>query len=406
MKPRSSVSAFALVAVFVLAGTACSSGDDGAATTTTARPTTTTAGSTLRPTTTTGARPLADVRLKLTRVAQLEEPVALTVRRGDDGLYFVEKSGRVRVVRGGRLDPTPALDIRALVRNSGEQGFLGAVFSSDGTKLYVNYTDRGGDGRVAEYTMQGNRAVPSSRRELLFFDDPFPNHNGGDLVIGPDGMLWIGMGDSGSGGDPNDNAQSLGTLFGKMIRIDPRPSSGRPYTIPPDNPFVGRDGARPEIWAFGLRNPWRYSFDRGTGDLWIADVGQNAWEEIDFVAAGDGRGGNFGWALVEGTHRFKGSAPAGAIGPIHEYANGEGGACSVTGGYVYRGARVPGLTGAYVFGDFCVGEVMGMRERDGRRVELENLGVDLGNLASFGQDLAGELYVMSLSGDVARIDPA
>ena len=258
------------------------------------------------------------MKLKLTKVAQLEQPVALAVRRGDDGLYFVEKPGRVRVMRAGRLDARPVLDISALVTNSGEQGFLGAVFSPDGSHLYVNYTDKGGDGRIVEYAMRGDRADTATRRELIFLDDPFPNHNGGNLVFGPDGMLWIGMGDSGGSGDPNNNAQSLGTLFGKMLRIDPRPSGDRPYTIPPDIPFVGRDGERPEIWGYGLRNPWRYSFDSGTGDLWIGDVGHNVWEEVDFVAAGSRGAKNFGWARLEGSHPFSGAAPPGAVGPIHE----------------------------------------------------------------------------------------
>jgi glucose/arabinose dehydrogenase len=271
--------------------------------------------------------------------------------------------------------------------------------------VYVNYTDLSGDGRIAEYTMRGDRADTSTRRELLFFDDPYPNHNGGNLVFGPDGMLWIGMGDSGSGGDPADNAQSLGTLFGKMLRIDPEASGGRPYTIPADNPFVERDGARPEIWAYGLRNPWRYAFDRSTGDLWIGDVGQNAWEEIDFVAAGSKGGENFGWARLEGSHEFKGAAPPGAVGPIHEYRNGEGG-CSVSGGYVYRGARIPGLTGAYLFSDYCASTVMGLRQSGGRRIELEALGLELPTIVSFGEDADGELYVLSLEGEIARIDPA
>jgi glucose/arabinose dehydrogenase len=341
-------------------------------------------------------------KLKLTTVARLVQPLAVAVRRGDDALYFAEKPGRVRAMRAGKLEPTPVLDISDLVTNSGEQGFLGAVFSPDGSRMYVNYTDRAGDGRVVEYAMKGSRADTSTRRELLFFDDPFPNHNGGNLVFGPDKMLWIGMGDSGSGGDPNDYAQSLGTLFGKMLRIDPRPSGGRPYTIPPDNPFVGRDGARPEIWAYGLRNPWRYSFDRRTGDLWIGDVGQSGWEEIDFVAAGSGGGENFGWARLEGNHPFKGAAPPAALSPVHEYRTREG--CAVTGGYVYRGKRIPALDGAYLFADFCNGRVMRMRSRDGAPVEIGDLGLRISNLASFGEGADGELYVCSLDGDVARIE--
>ena len=222
---------------------ACGSNHDKARatprTTTTQKPVATT-GPPVGSTAPAQPQPLTAVKLKLTAVARLAQPIALAVRSGDDGLYVAEKPGRVRLLRDGKLVSTPVLDISNLVTNAGEQGFLGAAFSPDGTRLYVHYTDRGGDGRIVEYTMKGDRADTSTRREILFFDDPFPNHNGGNLVFGPDKMLWIGMGDSGSAGDPNDNAQSLGTLFGKILRIDPRPSGGRPYTIPPDNPFVGR----------------------------------------------------------------------------------------------------------------------------------------------------------------------
>ena len=401
-------SPFVAVLLLVLLAAACSSDDEnrGGATrtTTTQRPVVTGEQPGASSTTAAPPQPLTDVKLRLTTVARLEQPTAVASRRGDDGLYLAEKPGRVRLVRDGNVEATPVLDISGQVRNSGEQGFLGAAFSPDGSRLYVHYTDRAGDGRIVEYTMEGDRADTGTRREILFFDDPFPNHNGGDLVFGPDQMLWIGMGDSGSGGDPNDNAQSLGTLFGKLLRIDPRPSGGRPYTIPPDNPFVGRDGVRPEIWAYGLRNPWRYSFDRSTGDLWIGDVGQSAWEEIDFVAAGSSGGVNLGWARLEGNHQFKGAAPPGAVGPIHEYRTGDG--CAVTGGYVYRGTRIPGLAGAYLFADYCNGRVIGMRQRDGAQVELDDLDLRTRNLASFGEGPDGEVYVCSLGGDVFRIDPA
>jgi glucose/arabinose dehydrogenase len=392
-----------IVAALVGLGGACTNDDaGGSASRTTQRSVATNPDGT---TSSVEPEALADVTLTLTKVAELEQPVALAVRSGDDALYFVEKPGSIMALRDGQIDGTPTLDITGLVKNAGEQGFLGAAFSPDGTHLYVNYTDLGGDSRIAEYTMRGDRADASTRRELLFLDDPFPNHNGGNLVFGPDGMLWIGMGDSGSGGDPNDNAQSLDTLFGKMLRIDPEASGGRPYSIPPDNPFVNDDSARPEIWAYGLRNPWRYSFDRSTEDLWIGDVGQNAWEEIDFVAAGSKGGENFGWARLEGSHEFKGAAPPDAVGPIHEYRNSEDG-CSVTGGYVYRGTQMPGLTGAYLFSDYCSSTVMGLRQSNGERTELEDLGLELPTIASFGEDADGELYVISLEGEIARIDPA
>ena len=374
---------------------------------TTAAPTFTTPTTTAAPATTAPASggPLKDVRLRLARVVTAEEPVAMAAPRGEAAIYLVEKVGRVRALRGGRLDPTPVLDLTGKVALGGEQGLLGLAFSLDRRFLYVYYTDLDGDIRIVEYGMRGGRADPGSRRELLSVEhSQFGNHNGGQLVVAPDGTLWAGIGDGGSGGDPNGNGQNLGVLLGKILRIDPRAAGGRPYRIPPDNPFVGRAGARPEIWAYGLRNPWRYSFDRSTGDLWIGDVGQSAWEEVDFLAAGSGRGANLGWARLEGNHPFKGAAPPGAVGPIYEYRTSDG--CAVTGGYVYRGTRIPGLTGAYLFGDFCNGRIMGMRQRDGARVELQDLGLEVSNLESFGQGPDGELYAFSLDGNAARIDPA
>ena len=213
---------------------------------------------------------------------------------------------------------------------------------------------------MTEFAFGDDGADPASERGVLFVDQPFSNHNGGALAFGPDGYLYVGLGDGGSAGDPMGNAQSLSTLLGKLLRISPRPSKGEPYAIPPDNPFVGRDGARPEIWAYGLRNPWRFSFDTATGDLWIGDVGQNAWEEIDLEPAGSDGGSNFGWDRLEGTHPFEGSPAPDSIAPVFEYAHGDG-SCSVTGGYVYRGERIPTLAGAYLFGDYCRGRPGGVR---------------------------------------------
>jgi glucose/arabinose dehydrogenase len=269
----------------------------------------------------------------------------------------------------------------------------------------VNYTDTAGDTRIVEYAFAGGRADPSSARELLTIDQPYPNHNGGHLAFGPDGKLWIGMGDGGSGNDPEDRAQNLGTLLGKLLRIDPMPSAGRQYTIPGDNPFVGRSGARGEIWAFGLRNPWRFSFDRETGDLWVGDVGQNAVEEVDFAPASSTGGENFGWPGMEGTRSNKGGRPAGAVDPIVDYRQADGG-CSVTGGYVYRGTRVPALAGAYLYGDYCAGNVLALRQSGGQVTEQADLGVDVDSLSSFGQDGAGELYALSLDGPLYRVDAA
>ncbi|HVF74881.1 MAG TPA: PQQ-dependent sugar dehydrogenase [Acidimicrobiales bacterium] len=332
----------------------------------------------------------------LTKVATLDKPVAMAVRRDDPAFYVAEKTGRVRKLVDGRVDPQPVVDLSSQVSQGGEQGLLGLAWSPDGRFLYVNYTDKGGDTRIVEYEGGGGAG-----RELLFVDQPFANHNGGNLVFGPDGKLWIGLGDGGSGGDPQGNAQDLGRLLGKMLRIDPRPSGGQPYGIPADNPFVGRPGARGEVWAFGLRNPWRYSFDRRTGDLWLGDVGQNAWEEVNVVRAGSKGGENYGWPLREGTHAFRGGErPPGAVEPVHDYSL-DGGACAVAGGYVYRGARLAALLdGTYVFADTCVGRIQGLQDGKVRSLDLE-----VPQPVSFAEDAAGELYVLSLEGGLYRFDP-
>jgi glucose/arabinose dehydrogenase len=343
-------------------------------------------------------------RVRLVRVAMLEQPVAMAVRPGERTLYLVEQVGRVRAVRGGRLDPTPVVDISAQVTAGGEQGLLGLAFSPDGRYLYLHYTDRAGDHQISELTMRGRRADPGSQRSVLRIDDPFGNHNGGQLAFGPDRRLYIGFGDGGGGGDPQGNGQSLGSLLGKILRIDPRPAGDRPYRIPADNPFVDRDGARPEIWDYGLRNPWRFSFDPATGDLWIGDVGQNAWEEVDREPAGSG-GRNYGWNRREGRHAYAGGErPAGAIDPLIEYGRA-GGACTVIGGSVYRGQRVRGLRGAYLYGDYCAGWVKAARVRAGKVAEERDLGLDVPGLSSFGVDTDGELYALSLGGAVYRIAP-
>ncbi len=341
--------------------------------------------------------------MSLVKIATLDQPLGLAVRPGDDSLYIAEKVGRVVAIRGGRVDPTPVLDLSRSVSQGSEQGLLGLAFSPDGKFLYVNYTDLSGDTNVVQYEMGARRADPGSGRRVLFVHQPFGNHNGGNLAFGPDGYLYIGLGDGGSEGDPLGNGQNLSTLLGKMLRIDPRPSGGRPYAIPPDNPFVGKAGVRPEIWAYGLRNPWGYSFDRKTGDLWIGDVGQDRLEEIDFQPAGAGGGQNYGWNQMEGTLAFSGTAPPGAIPPIFEYATHQNGTCAVTGGFVYRGKDIPNLAGAYVFGDFCSGQIMALVQRQGRMLEHRSLGVSVPELASFGQDGAGELYAMSLLGGVFRL---
>ncbi|HEX5951116.1 MAG TPA: PQQ-dependent sugar dehydrogenase [Actinomycetota bacterium] len=294
------------------------------------------------------------------------------------------------------------LDLRGRVSLGSEQGLLGLAFSPDGDFLYVDLTDPQGDTRVLEFAATDTGVDPGSERQILFVDQPFSNHNGGQLAFGPDGYLYVALGDGGSAGDPDDNAESLSTLLGKVLRIQPRGSGDGRYAIPPDNPFVGRANARPEIWAYGLRNPWRFSFDRETGDLWIADVGQGTWEEIDVEPVGSGGGVDYGWDRLEGTHPYEGGPADDAVPPVYEYPH-DGGVCAVTGGYVYRGVEIPALRGAYVFGDFCRGRLEAFVLRNGDARGHRSLGPVVENLASFGEDAEGELYALSLSGPVYRL---
>jgi glucose/arabinose dehydrogenase len=409
-----SVGVLAVLAVLVLA--ACGDGDDGTAAPTTRvppptvdAPTTADRTTTTEPasTTTLPAEPeLGDVGVTLTEVTEgLESPIGFAVRPGDDALYVIEQAGRVRAVRDGALDPTPVIDLSDEIESGGnEQGLLGIAFSPDGDRLYLDFTDGNGDTRVVELAVSDGGVDPASRRDVLFVDQPYANHNGGHLAFGPDGMLYVSLGDGGSGGDPHGNGQRLDTLLGKILRIDPRQQNGGgTYGIPRDNPFVGVDGARGEIWHYGMRNPWRFSFDRDTGDLWIGDVGQNAYEEIDFAPAGDA-GVNWGWNLRDGAHAFAGPAPAGARDPIHEYDRSAG--FSVTGGYVYRGRAIPALRGAYVYADYAAGVLIAIDEDEGRAAVVQSLEVDGGQVASFGEDANGEIYVLDRAGSLLRLDPA
>jgi glucose/arabinose dehydrogenase len=323
----------------------------------------------------------------------------MAVRPGDERLYFAQKTGRVVAIRDGRIARKPVVDLAGEVSLGGEQGLLGLAFSPDGGFLYVNYTDLAGDTHVTEFEMRDVTADARSRREVLQVDQPYSNHNGGNLAFGPDGYLYIGLGDGGSAGDPEDRAQDLGSLLGKMLRIDPRPSGRKAYRIPPDNPFVDREGARPEIWSYGLRNPWRYSFDRSTGDLWIGDVGQSSREEVDLEPPGEG-GRNYGWDGYEGRLVYEQPVPDDAVPPVHDYG-GELGA-SVIGGFVYRGSELPALQGAYVFADFF-NPVLRALVPVRQGFEEIPLGLKVDNLASFGEDGEGELYALSLSGDVFRL---
>jgi len=350
--------------------------------------------------------PPSSERIALDLVADgLDSP--LFVGHAGDGsgrLFVLEQPGRIRVIRDGRLLAEPYLDLTRRIASGGERGLLGLAFSptfaTDG-RLYVNYTDRDGNTVVSELLAPdpaADRADPASERVLLVIDQPYSNHNGGALAIGPDGLLWIATGDGGSGGDPQGNGQRLDTLLGKLLRIDPRPAGGAPYAIPADNPFVGRSDVRGEIWAYGLRNPWRFSFDRQAGDLWVGDVGQNAIEEVNRWPAGSPPGPNFGWNTMEASACFdpaEGCSTEGLVLPVAEYGHDLG--CSVTGGYVYRGAEIPGLGGTYLFGDFCSGTIWGLdaaAEAPTPRVLLDSGA----SVASFGEDEAGELYVVDLAG--------
>ena len=326
----------------------------------------------------------------------LQRPVDLQAD-GSGRLFILEKVGRIRILQDGQLLAQPFLDISDRVGSSGnEQGLLGLAFHPEyaqNGRFFLNYTDKNGDTVIARYqvTNDANLADPNSEVKLLGVEQPFANHNGGVLTFGPDGYLYAGLGDGGSGGDPFGNGQNKNVLLGKILRLDV--DSAEPYAIPTDNPFGN------EVWVYGLRNPWRISFDRSTGDLYIGDVGQNAWEEIDFLPAGSPGGTNFGWNLREGAHDYKGSASPDLVDPVAEYSHQEGG-CSVTGGYVYRGS-MPEWNGIYLYGDYCTGFIWGLIQSNGgwQNQQLFDMAV---TITSFGEDEAGELYLLSDSGSVYR----
>ena len=384
---------------------ACGSGDSGSAASPAATPTATANESAATP----DATESRGVRLK--RIGRFDSPVFVTAPPGDRRRVFVvEQGGRVRVMVGGRLRAKPFLDIRGQVTAGGEQGLLGLAFAPDyktSGRFYVYFTDRSQDQRVVEYKRaSGERADAGSARLVLKMDDEEGNHNGGQLLFGPDNHLYIGTGDGGGGGDQHGargNAQNLGSLLGKLLRIDPAAAGGRPYSVPSDNPFVGRDGARGEIYSYGLRNPWRYSFDRKTGDLSIGDVGQDEVEEIDFVRRGKGRGANFGWRPFEGRSRHApGESAPGHIPPVITRSHGAGW-CSITGGVVVRDPNLPALRGRYVFGDFCVGRILSARLTAGRARSVRNTPLKVDSLSSFGEDARGRVYAVSLGGSVFRL---
>jgi glucose/arabinose dehydrogenase len=373
----------ALLLPLVLLAAACSSGGQPSATggETTQAPSVPTE-------TSTDESPL---RLKLTRVATgLDAPDDLASTPGEPNrLYVVEQPGRIRVIENGRLSPQPFLDITSAVQSGGEQGLLSVAFHPDYANnglFYVDYTDLDGDTRVVEFEARGGEA-PARKRELLFVDQPYANHNGGQLAFGPDGRLYVGMGDGGSGGDPENRAQNLDERLGKLLSLD-----------------VDRRGSAWRIEGYGLRNPWRFSFDRETGDLWIGDVGQGEWEEIDHTPQGEPGLENYGWDVFEGRHRYEDKDPnprGRLVPPVAEYSHDDG--CSVTGGFVYRGEGIPAARGRYFYGDYCSGNVWSLALRDGKATGIRRHRFRVDALSSFGEDAAGELYLVSLEGSVFRL---
>lgn len=333
--------------------------------------------------------------------ATVGQPVGIATRPGDDRLFAIAQSGLVVPVSAAGVAGTPVLDISALTRADQEQGLLGMAFDPAAPLAYVDYTDLDGDTHIDEYRVGPDGLLDAaSRRQLMMIDQPYRNHNGGQLAFGADGDLYIGMGDGGSAGDPQRRAIDTSVLLGKILRIQPQASEGQPYSIPNGNPFIDIPGARPEIWSIGLRNPWRFSFDVLTRDLWIADVGQNNWEEIDvgWADSGGGRADNYGWSAFEGTHRFNSDQPVdGAVPPIFEYSHGDAG-CSISGGAVYRGSAIPDLQGLYVYGDYCAGNIMALTISN-RRVDHQSpIGKATGvSAVQTGPD--GELYVTSVESD-------
>ncbi len=359
-----------------------------------------------------GAEPAPSVArrgVRLRRIGDFDSPLFVTAPPGDRRRVFVvEQGGRIRLLLGGKRVRRPFLDISGLVTSGGEQGLLSMAFAPDyerSRRFYVYFTDRDGDTRVQEFLRSArspNRADRGSRRPVLFVDQPFDNHNGGLLLFGPDRNLYVGLGDGGSAGDPFNNAQKTSNLLGKILRIEPRASGTGPYSVPPSNPFVGR-GGRDEIYAYGLRNPWRFSFDAANGDLYIGDVGQNRFEEIDYAPRGRALGRNYGWSCFEGRSRFDSSRNCpGAVGPVLQYGRG-GGACSVTGGVVVRDPGLPQLRGRYLYGDFCRGQVRAFRIAGGGATGDRSLGLTVSSLSSFGEDARRRVYLTSLEGPVYRL---
>ncbi len=350
-----------------------------------------------------------DFTIRLLQVASgLSNPLYLTSPPNDSRLFVVEQPGRIRILKSGQLLPQPFLDITSRVSSTGERGLLSVAFhpgyATNGF-FYVNFTDLAGNTRVERFRVSANPDVAdaSSSKLILAVTQPFANHNGGLNLFGPDGMLYIGLGDGGNAGDPQGNGQKLSTLLGKILRLDV--DNGDPYAIPAGNPFVGQSGARAEIWAYGLRNPWRFAFDRVTGLFYVADVGQAAIEEIDVVQASR-TAVNYGWNVMEGTSCFF-SATCSSTGlelPALEFTHA-GGACSVTGGFAYRGAAVPELAGHYFYSDYCAGFLRSFLYANGVATDRRTWDVGtIGSVTSFGEDTSGEIYVIVQEGRIYRIE--
>ncbi len=347
----------------------------------------------------TGPAGAARAGFTLRNVATADRPIGFAL--APNGAFFViEQQGKIRAFSGAKVGTT-VLDVHAEISDGGEQGLLGAAFANDGTWLYVNVTNTDGDTEIRAYPFANGQADKARMVTMLTVDQPYANHNGGGLVVDESGVLWIGLGDGGSAGDPENRAQNLDSLLGKMLRILPTPEDAKPYRIPVGNLEASK--GRPEIWAWGLRNPWRFSIDAVTKTLWIGDVGQGDREEIDAISTNAERA-NFGWKLREGTRAYDGGEkPAGYVDPVHDYSHSTGG-CSVTGGVVYRGRALSSLRGAYLFADYCDGKIrVARRTLSGGSVSVKMSGLNLKGAASFGVDAAGEVYVASVDGPIAKL---
>ncbi len=402
---RASAALPAILLACALTASGCGGGDDSGAT----RAASTTSS------TTTVKKPspakVGDGRgdVALTKIGDFDLPLYVAQPAGDgNDIYVVEQGGKIeRVTPAGKR--STFLDVSDEIVSGGEQGLLSMAFApdyADSGRFYIDFTNPAGDTRVVEYTAKNGTVDESTKRVLLAVDQPYPNHNGGQLQFGPDGYLYIGLGDGGSGGDPQRRGLDLSTLLGKILRIDPKPDGNAPYTIPADNPFVDTEGARPEIYSYGLRNPWRFSFDRQTGDLAIGDVGQDTEEEIDIVARGEGSGASFGWSAFEGDQRFNDDQESpDAIAPALVTQHDDGN-CSVTGGLVVRDPALTSLYGRYLYADLCVGDLRSFTPDPGSPAKDDvALGEHIDRIASFGEGADGTVYAVSISGPVYRLSP-